>query len=512
MVKKQEIIISYYRDGDSERKIARRLKISRTTVRRYLEEYKQAREAICSLEKPDGQLIDELVKPPRYISENRDKRKLTPEITGEIDALLKLNKEKKSQGLHKQVLKKIDILDHLHDKGYDIGYTSVCEYISKKNNKKKEAYIRQVYDPGDICEFDWGEVKLFIDGKLVKLNMAVFTSAYSNFRYAILFYRQDTISFQQAHVYFFEYSKGVYKTLLYDNMRVAIAKLAGNKEKEPTEALLKLSMYYHFGFRFCNIGKGNEKGHVERSVEYIRRKAFSLKDTFDTLDQANSWLLAICNKENTRYGRSTKGKKPLDLFNQEKSYLYSLPPRFDCASIEQCKVDKYSTISYQNNHYSLPDHLVGEEVDVKVYPEKLIGYYQNNKVCEHERKYEPGGWYIKLDHYLGTLYYKPGALAGSQALKLAPGNVKEIYKNYFDKSSKEFIELLLFARDNKYDFLDIAKVINRIKEISPNDISLEKIKALCMEKESPDHNREDRDDQILKYSTKQLNEYGNLLN
>ena len=36
-------------------------------------------------------------------------------------------------------------------------------------------------------------------------------------------------------------------------------------------------MYYQFGFRFCNVRKGNEKGHVERSVEYIRRKAFALE-------------------------------------------------------------------------------------------------------------------------------------------------------------------------------------------------------------------------------------------
>lgn len=54
-------------------------------------------------------------------------------------------------------------------------------------------------------------------------------------------------------------------------MKVAVKRFVGRQEKEPTEALLKLSTYYGFAFRFCN---GNEKGHVERSVEYIRRKAF----------------------------------------------------------------------------------------------------------------------------------------------------------------------------------------------------------------------------------------------
>ena len=36
--------------------------------------------------------------------------------------------------------------------------------------------------------------------------------------------------------------------MVYDNMRVAVKKI-GN-EKEPTEALVKLSLYYGFHYRF----------------------------------------------------------------------------------------------------------------------------------------------------------------------------------------------------------------------------------------------------------------------
>ena len=53
--------------------------------------------------------------------------------------------------------------------------------------------------------------------------------------------------------------------------------------KEPTQALLDLRAHYLFSHRFCNARKGNEKGHVERSVEYIRRKAFALKGDFTDL-------------------------------------------------------------------------------------------------------------------------------------------------------------------------------------------------------------------------------------
>jgi len=263
MKEKQEVIIRHYRDGDPERKISRELKLNRGTVRRYLKEYKLARENLKSAGITDETLIEEVVKTPKYNSENRGRRKLTQEINAEIDRLLEINEQKRNRGLHKQTMKKIDIFEHLCEKGYDIGYTTICNTVREKENKRKEAFIRQVYQPGDVCEFDWGEVKLEIEERWQTLYMAVFTPANSNYRYGILFQRQDTSSFIQAHVIFFQHIGGVYHTMVYDNMRVAIRRFVGPTEKEPTQALLKLSVYYQFKFRFCNIGKGNEKGYVK---------------------------------------------------------------------------------------------------------------------------------------------------------------------------------------------------------------------------------------------------------
>ncbi|KUK59587.1 MAG: Putative transposase protein, partial [Bacteroidetes bacterium 38_7] len=59
------------------------------------------------------------------------------------------------------------IYDHLLTKGYNIGYTTVCNYIRQKENKTKECYIKQVYSPGMSTEFDWGDVKLYINDKLL---------------------------------------------------------------------------------------------------------------------------------------------------------------------------------------------------------------------------------------------------------------------------------------------------------------------------------------------------------
>ena len=114
--------------------------------------------------------------------------------------------------------------------------------------------------------------------------------AKSNYRYAILYQRQDTLSFQESHIEFFEHLGRVPHLLVYDNMKVTVKKFLGKNQKEPTTALLGMEAYYGFDHRFCNVRKGNEKGHVERNVEYIRRKAFVENIEFSSIEQANKHL------------------------------------------------------------------------------------------------------------------------------------------------------------------------------------------------------------------------------
>lgn len=271
-------------------------------------------------------------------------------------------------------------------------------------------------------------------------------------------------------------------------------------------------MYYRFHFRFCNVRSGNEKGHVERNVEFIRRKAFCKKDSFGSVNESNDWLLGICNGLNTRFSRDSQGKSVNDLLDQEKKHLHVSPPRFDCGLMEQGRVDKYSVITYATNRYSVPDHLVGKMVDIKVYPESLHCYHENQKVCSHERQFSRQGWYINLDHYLYTLERKPGALSGSQALACAPESVREVFKKHFARSPRDFIELLIFLRDHDYTFKKVNEVIKRLSHTCPGDISLDKIKALCMQQSPPAYPPVlNEDDQILRQSLAQLEELNQLL-
>jgi len=474
--KKQEVLLMYLREGRSQREIAKRVGIDRKTVSKYIKEYESERSELEKQDVSNGELIQTIVEAPRYRVGERPKRTLTKEIEEKIHELVLENEEKRRNGLRKQQKKPIDIHQVLEEEGYTISYSTVLRTVRELEKKPKEAYIKGAFLPGDICEFDWGEVKITINGKRQVLQMAVFTPAYGNYRMAYLFTKQKTECFQEAHALFFDKVGGVYKTMVYDNMKVAVKRFVGT-EKEPTEGLIKLSLYYTFDYRFCNIRRGNEKGHVERSVEVIRRKAFAFKDSFDTLEVANQYLLETCEKLNQKQ-QTGKDQSANELFAQEQALLLPALPPFDAARIENVRVDKYSTVVIDQNHYSVPDHLVNEEVMAKIYSNRIQCFNNGEKIAEHHRLTGGHEWRLQLDHYLNTLKKKPGALASSVALQQADKKIKNIYETYYTNNAKEFIELIHYLQEND-NLKEVEQSIKELRNIHPSHVTTDKIKVLC---------------------------------
>lgn len=473
---KQEIIRRYLREGDSERKIARDLQISRKTVKKYLLEHLKAQEK--SKEEGSTESLQEYTSgEPVYNSTGRYRRKLTDAIKTLIQEQVLENDRKKREGLRKQIKRKIDILEYIHSKGHHIGYTTVCNYIREQEIKSREAFIRQLHLPGEECEFDWGEVKLIIGGEQKRLNMAAFTASFSNYRYGDLYSRQDTLAFMESHNDFYAHAGGIYHEMVYDNMKVAVAEFVGRNERQPTKALTNLSGWYHFRWRFCNVRRGNEKGHVERTVEVVRRKAFCDRDTFDTFEQAREHLATTLERLNN-IPCPQNGKSPRDMMEEERSKLWKYPGIMECYMVECLKVDKYSTFSYGTNRYSVPDYLVGRMIEVKVYANQLKSYYNNLQVCCQERQYGMFQWQIDLEHYLNTLTRKPGALHGSVALQQSPPEIKRLYEQFFRSNARGFIEIMQYCKNKNIPHLKLVKTINELNQLCPNDVSQDKVLAL----------------------------------
>lgn len=510
LVIKQRIILAHI-DGMSNRAIANVLHLSKDTVNKYVNEYNEKREELLRMH-PDmdtSEIIQAFIEKPTYDSSNRIPSKATPELLEAVEKCLQLNRDKRLMGMQKQTMKKIDIHAYLKEQGFDVSYSTVKRVTQYLETKHQEAFIRQEYMPGEVCEFDWGTVKLDIgNAGYQKYQMAVFTSAYGNFRYAKLYLTQDTAAFQESHADFFAYSHGAFQTMVYDNMRVAVRRFVGLTEKEPTTALTELSIYYGFKYRFCNICSGNEKGHVERSVEYVRRKVFSGPecDKFDTLAEANKFLFRECMKLNAKaiYDNSI----PAETFETEKQFLLPAMPKFESCIKSKGKVDKYSTITVARNHYSVPDTYVAKEVDVRLYTDKVVIYHDGNIIARHDRDFGVQQWRIDIYHYLRTLKRKPGALHQSTALLQSDTMVKNIYEKYYSKDTKTFLEVLDVIYE--YGVSAVSEALCRLEELSPFDMSADKVSLICAKKEESLKQTNIKTDRLSEKSKTTLSQYDRL--
>lgn len=506
---KQKIILEAILEEKTQRQIARDMKISRTTVAKYIKNYEAAKSKLMGCD--DVKIKEDIISPPKYNSAPRVKVKLTDEIIEKIASYLKENEERRATGRSKQQKKKIDILEALHDDGYDIGYTTVCNTVNDIEAKKKEAFIRQHYSWGDCSEFDWGEVKLIISGKLKAFQMGAFTTAKGNWRYADIYYSQKMENFLDLHAEFFESAGGVYREIVYDNLRSAVAKFVGKTVKKPTDDLLKLSIYYNFKFRFCNCGQAHEKGRIERSVEYIRRRVFSKRDSFSSIDEARQYLKEELIKLNLKGQILENGRSAASMLQEEKGYLLPLPPKYDSARICERRIGKYSCFEIDTCFYSVPDCYVGQFVFVKAYPQEIIAYYRQEEIASHIRRFGQYQWSIKIEHYRQTFLKKPGALANSLALLQAAPELKEIYTNYYIGSEKDFIELLEVVAGNGLDKVKVA--IDKLVSINCLSINTDKIKLLVQRDEAKITSLVGRKDSQIEACSRQIaKNYAELLN
>ena len=421
--------------GISSRKAAELCAISRTTGEKYYRKFKENRASL--VDNPTWEnsqvLIEECLVPPSYNTSTRRPRKYTPEVDALLDQILE-NEEEKTRLLgtsHKQHLTCMQIWELIKDAGFDVGLSTITKKIKEKKNRHKECFISQRYEPGDRFEYDFGEVKLMINGQKKTFYLAVMTSPWSGYRAAYLYENQKSQVFFESMIRFFHEVGGCFKEGVFDNMRNVVSKFIGKTEKEINPELIRFAHYYGFLVNVTNAFSGNEKGSVERSVEVVRNKSFALKYQFDSLEEARMWLkkcLVDLNKD-------TKWK-------EEQLFLIPILPDYESAKIVDRTVNKYSLISVDGNQYSVPDHLVGKEVRVKIYTETVKVYYEHSQVAEH-RRINDGKQKTCFDirHYLSTLRKKPGALRNSAALKAEP-ELKTIYDNYFSEKPREFIAIL----------------------------------------------------------------------
>lgn len=457
-------VISRYRQGESKRSISRKVGINRKTVQRICDRYDEGVIKVNHAENHQQleKATENLVLKRKYDTSNRKTRTFTPEVESRMKELIEEEKNKtKKLGPHKQALTAKAVTEILNEEGHSIKYRTVAHYWSQLNKNYKETFIRQEYELGYRVEFDFGEVKLEIDGQVNTYYLAVFACPASNYFWAYLYPNQKREVFQDAHVNFFEQIGGVYREVVYDNMRNVVSRFIGRHEKELNPQLIQLATYYGFNINVTNCFSGNEKGTVEGRVKKVRQSCFTKVYQFKSFEEA-------CQHLQDELVKLNKGSQ----IEEEKSCLLHYRPPFELADFYELKVTSYSTIHFQNVQYSVPDYLVGEKVQVKVYYNRLAIFSNQIEVARHEKTESSQGFCLNIFHYIKTFRKKPGALRHSLALKHNP-ELKTLFEKYYSENPKGFLDIL-----EKYPHLTAKELLDQVA----NEMMTTQNEARCASK------------------------------
>jgi transposase len=147
----------------------------------------------------------------------------------------------------------------LVEEGYQVGITTVRDYLREKRRRQAEVFIPLIHRPGDEAQVDFFEVTVEQDGALKKAWKFVMRLMYSGRDFVWLYDRCDQLSFLDAHVRAFEYFGGVPHRIVYDNLTAAVKKIVGC-ERELTERFLALVSHYLFEPCFTRPREGHDRG------------------------------------------------------------------------------------------------------------------------------------------------------------------------------------------------------------------------------------------------------------
>ncbi|MCP4512235.1 MAG: IS21 family transposase, partial [Fuerstiella sp.] len=167
-------------------------------------------------------------------------------------------------------------------------------------------FLPLIHRPGE-AQVDFGFADVHLNGELTQVALFVMTLPYSDAIYMQAFPRECSESFLEGHKRAFEFFGGVPVRISYDNTKVAVGSITGNREREVTAEFQRLKSHFLFEDHFCLVRRPNEKGHVERLLDYARRNFLVPVPRVDSLRTLNEQLETACQRDQERQLRG----KPL---------------------------------------------------------------------------------------------------------------------------------------------------------------------------------------------------------
>jgi transposase len=359
-------------EGQSERKTAREMGISRNTVKRYLDR----------------------AAPVRVESRPRG-RPVWERVGGRLEELL--HESPRWTG-GKQRLTATRLHTMLVVEGHAVGVTTVKEAVAEWKRRRREVFVPLVYPAGDLSQVDFFEVLVEPGGKRQKAWMFVMRLMHSGRDFAWLYSRQDQVSFLDGHVRAFAHFGFVPQRIAYDNLKAAVTRILAGSERCLAARFEALCSHYLFEACFCRPRTGHDKGGVESRGKGIRWQHLVPIPQGDELATIRAALLARLDAAHDQ-----------ERFAAERGQSLPLPERaFDPRRTHTPSVSSRSLVCIEGAVYSAPCEWAGLDVTAHVGADEVAivgpsGTVQHRRMRFGERS-------IDYRHYVRELAKKPQAV------------------------------------------------------------------------------------------------------
>ena len=230
--------------------------------------------------------------PPGYRRSRPPARPKLDPFIAIIDKILADDKERprKQQHTAKRIFERIR-----DEHGYKGGITIVKDYVAGWRQRSREMFVPLAHPPGH-AQADFGEALAIIAGVERKIHFFAFDLPHSDACFVIAYPAETTEAFCDGHVKAFEFFGGIPLSILYDNTRIAVARILGDGTRQRTKTFWELQSHYLFQDRFGRPGKGNDKGKVEGLVKFARLNFMVPIPAFESFEAFNADLLERCGK------------------------------------------------------------------------------------------------------------------------------------------------------------------------------------------------------------------------
>jgi transposase len=254
-----------------------------------------------------------------------------------------------------------------------------------------EAYLRLNVLPAEQAQVDWGSFDTIRIGRATRpLSCFVMVLSWSRAIHALFTVDQTLESFMRGHVEAFEYFEGVARSVLYDNLRSAVLERRGDAIRFHPR-LLELCGHYHFAPRPCAPARGNEKGRVERAIQYLRTSFIAARPYRD-LDDLNAQFRRW--RDEVAHTRTVPGDSSMtvaEALAHERTLLLPLPEHpFETDTMRAVSSGKTPYIRFDRNLYSIPHTLVRKPLTLVASPVSVRMLNGTVEVACHKRSYETG--------------------------------------------------------------------------------------------------------------------------